>query len=320
VRIGGLLTSAFVHFDIWHVLFNMWWLKDFGALLEPTLGRSRYILFVIVSAVVSSGAELAVTSQTGVGFSGVVYAMFGYLLAARRTQPAYQQILTKQTVIWLLGWLILCVVLTYAQVWRVANAAHMAGFLFGYCVGNVFAAQVRVVLNKAALSALIAVTVLSVVYMPWSETWKHRRTYAEMIAIGNAAAAGNAEAQYKYSGILSRYGKKAEETSWLKKAANQQYLPAMNALAWNLATDRDDALRDGNEAVKLAEQACQRDNWKNSQYVDTLAAAYAEVERWNDAAKTQKLAITKSEGESAETKATFESRLQQYLRREKVRE
>lgn len=316
----GLLTSAFVHFGIWHVLFNMWWLKDFGTLLEPTLGRSRYVLFLILSAVVSSGAELAVMGQPGVGFSGVVYAMFGYLLAARHTQPAYQQILTKQTIIWLLGWLILCVVLTYAQIWRIANAAHIAGFLFGYCVGNALVAKIRVALNKAVLSALIVLTVLSVVYMPWSETWKHRRAYAEMIGIGDAAAAGNAEAQYKYSGILSQYGKKAEEMSWLRKAAEQQYLPAINALAWNLATDKDDTLRDGNEAVRIAEKACQKDNWKNSQYVDTLAAAYAEVERWDDAVKTQRLAITKLGADSGETKTSFESRLQQYLRHEKVRE
>ena len=32
----GLLTSALVHFEIWHFLFNMWWAKDFGKLLEPT--------------------------------------------------------------------------------------------------------------------------------------------------------------------------------------------------------------------------------------------------------------------------------------------
>ena len=316
----GLLTSAFVHFGIWHVLFNMWWLKDFGAVLESTLGRSKYGLFVIAAAVVSSGAELALTSQTGVGFSGVIYAMFGYLLAARRIQPLYQQILTRQTIIWLLGWLILCIVLTYTDVWQVGNAAHVAGFLFGYCVGNAFTVRARVALSRTALSALIALTVLSVAYVPWSETWRHRDTYAEMIAVGDAAAAGNAEEQYRYAMILSRYGKKAEEMSWLKKAAGQEHIPAMNALAWNLATDRDDTLRDGKEAVKLAEKVCQKDNWKDSQYVDTLAAAYAEVERWNDTVKTRQLAISKLGTEAEETKASFDGRLKQYLRHEKARE
>jgi membrane associated rhomboid family serine protease len=316
----GLLTSAFVHFEFWHVLFNMWWLKDFGALLEPSLGRTRYVLFIVLSAAVSSGAELAVMSETGIGFSGVVYAMFGYLLAARHTEPAYQRILTKGTIVWLLGWLVLCVVLTYAGIWRVANAAHIAGFLFGYCATNAFAARVRAALNKTALSALVALTVLSVAYMPWSETWKHRKAYAEIIAMGDAAEAGNVEAQHKYAGILSRYGKKADEMAWLKKAADQEYVPAMNDLAWNLATNRDDASRDGKEAVKLAERACRKDNWKDPQYIDTLAAAYAEAEQWDDAVKTQRLAISKSGADGVKGKASLESRLQQYLRREKARE
>lgn len=316
----GLLTSAFVHFDIWHIFFNMWWLKDFGTLLEPTLSRSKYVLFVITAAVISSGAELAATGQTGVGFSGVVYAMFGYLLAARHVQPLYQRVMTKQTIIWLLSWLILCVVLTYAQVWRVANAAHIAGFLFGYCIGNVFAARVRVALSKAVLSALIALTVLSVAYMPWSETWRHRSTYARFIATGDEAAAGNPEAQYRYAGILMQYGEKVEALSWLKKSASQDYVASMNELAWTLATDRDDALRDGAEAVRLAEKACQKDNWKEPRYADTLAAAYAEVERWDDAVRTQKFAISRMGGEDAKTTASFKARLQQYSRHEKVRE
>jgi rhomboid protease GluP len=316
----ALLTSAFVHFDIWHILFNMWWLKDFGALLEPAMSRSKYLLFIITAAVVSSGAELAVTSQTGIGFSGVVYAMFGYILAARHVEPLYQRIVTKQTTVLLLGWLILCIVLTYTQVWRVANAAHIAGFLFGYCVGNAFAVRVRAVLNKIILSALIALTILSAVYMPWSETWRHRGTFAKIIAMGDAAAAGNPDAQYRYAGILIQYGKKAEAMSWLKKSASQDYIPAMNELAWMLATDRDDARRDGAEAVKLAESACQKDNWKDPQYLDTLAAAYAEVGRWDDAVKTQELAISRSAGENADTKASFESRLKMLLRHEKIRE
>jgi tetratricopeptide (TPR) repeat protein len=269
---------------------------------------------------VSSGAELAVTGEAGVGFSGVVYAMLGYVLAARHTQPLYQRILTRQTTVWLLGWLILCIVLTYTGVWRVANAAHIGGFLFGYCLSNAFTVRVRVSLNKIVLSAMIALTVLSAVYMPWSGTWKHRGAYAKIIAIGDEAAAGNPDAQYRYAGILVQYGKKAEAMSWLKKSASQDYVPAINDLAWSLATDRNDVLRDGPEAVKLAEKACQKSNWKEPQYVDTLAAAYAEVKRWEDAVRTQELAISKLGNEDAKTRASFESRLQQYLRHQQVRD
>jgi hypothetical protein len=54
--------------------------------------------------------------------------------------------------------------------------------------------------------------------------------------------------------------------------------------------------------------------------MDTLAAAYAEVERWDDAVRTQKLAISRLAGATLKTKASFEARLQKYSQHEKVRE
>ncbi len=176
----GLLTSAFVHFDLWHILFNMWWLKDFGTMLEPTMGRVKYLMLIIPAAVVSSGAQLALFNQTGIGFSGVIYAMFGYALAARHVVPRYQQIVTRQTILWLSGWLVLCIVLTIIHVWNVANAAHVAGLLFGFCVGNVFTARVYAVLSRICLAFLIVLTALSAVYMPWSRTWKLRGPVASL--------------------------------------------------------------------------------------------------------------------------------------------
>jgi tetratricopeptide (TPR) repeat protein/membrane associated rhomboid family serine protease len=167
----GLLTSALVHGAFWHILFNMWWLKDFGALLEPTMGRVKYLLFIIAAAIVSSGAELALTNDTGIGFSGVVYAMFGYALAARHIKPLYQQLVTKQTIVWLLGWLVLCIILTVTGVWNIANGSHIAGFFFGYCIGNAFIARAYVTLSRLGLVLLIVLTVLSATYMPWSELW-----------------------------------------------------------------------------------------------------------------------------------------------------
>lgn len=167
----GMFTTAFTHIAVWHILFNMWWLKDFGNLLEPTMGRIKFILFILAAAAVSSGAQLALTDDTGIGFSGVVYAMFGYMLAARNVEPVYQKIVDKQTIVWLMGWLVLCIVLTVAGIWSVANGSHIAGFLFGLCIGYTFTARSYILVSRLGLVLLIALTVLSATYMPWSEAW-----------------------------------------------------------------------------------------------------------------------------------------------------
>lgn len=56
--------------------------------------------------------------------------------------------------------------------------------------------------------------------------------------------------------------------------------------AWALATDSQAAGRNGPLAVKLAEDACQRTHYQESFMVGTLAAAYAEAGRFEDAIST----------------------------------
>ncbi len=316
----ALVTSAFVHFAFWHILFNMWWARDFGTILEPTMGRGRYLLFIAAAAVVSSGCQLALSDQTGIGFSGVVYAMFGYGLAARSVEPRYQHIISKQTVQWLLGWLVLCIVLSVADVWNVANAAHVGGFLFGFFAGNAFTARRHVQLYRAGLALLALVVALSLTYMPWSESWRLRDEIAAYLAAIEGAYAGDPSAQYLYGQSLIVEGNKAEGVSWLRKSAEQGNVSAMNDLAWTLATDLEEAIRDGEEAVKWGEQACETDGWERASYVDTLAAAYAETGQWAEAVATQELAIGKLTEEEKEGEASYEARLRKYLNQERHRQ
>ncbi|MCI5126085.1 MAG: rhomboid family intramembrane serine protease, partial [Candidatus Electrothrix sp. AR5] len=292
--VWGLATAAFVHFDFWHILFNMWWTKDFGRVLEPGMGQKNYLLFILCAAVVSSGAQLLLSDQTGIGFSGVVYAMFGFGVVARRAHPQYREIVDTRTVQWLLGWLVLCIILTYFDVLNIANAAHVGGLVFGLCVGMVFVSRSYVGLCSLVLVLLAAMTVLSVTYLPWSEGWRSRYEVLQIVEVGKRAKAGDPEAQYLYGDFLTNYAaNKAEGISWLRKSASQEYVPAMNGIAWILATNSDPALRNGTEAIELALRACEKDGWKSAAYLDTLAAAYAEADKWDEAIATQQRAVEK---------------------------
>jgi len=64
-----------------------------------------------------------------------------------------------------------------------------------------------------------------------------------------------------------------------------------NELAWVLAT-RDESTEDEHrEAVALAESACRRTDNENATFLDTLAAAYAAVGRYEDALNTAQKAL-----------------------------
>jgi tetratricopeptide (TPR) repeat protein len=56
-----------------------------------------------------------------------------------------------------------------------------------------------------------------------------------------------------------------------------------NTTAWLLATHPSSAVRNGREAVELAQQACQQTTFGNPNYLDTLAAAYAEAGKFAEA-------------------------------------
>jgi tetratricopeptide (TPR) repeat protein len=64
-------------------------------------------------------------------------------------------------------------------------------------------------------------------------------------------------------------------------------------LAWQFATCADRRLRSGILAVHFAEQACQATDFRRPEYLDTLAAAYAEAGRFDqaEAAARQALAL-----------------------------
>jgi tetratricopeptide (TPR) repeat protein len=64
-----------------------------------------------------------------------------------------------------------------------------------------------------------------------------------------------------------------------------------NNLAWMLATSPDPQFRNGSEAVKWAENACVLTHYQATVYLGTLAAAYAEAGRFQEAMTTASNAV-----------------------------
>src|SRR5215471_11720924 len=75
-QLWRLFTGIFLHVDILHLLFNLYWLWMFGTLLERTFGHARTAFIVILLAIGSSAFEFAL-DRGGVGLSGVGYGLFG---------------------------------------------------------------------------------------------------------------------------------------------------------------------------------------------------------------------------------------------------
>jgi tetratricopeptide (TPR) repeat protein len=79
-----------------------------------------------------------------------------------------------------------------------------------------------------------------------------------------------------------------------------------NLLAWIEATCPDSSLRDGKEAISAATKACELTNWKESSWIDTLAAAYAESGDFQRAIQFEEQALRTGRLPESEQKAMQE--------------
>ncbi|MGA9778384.1 MAG: tetratricopeptide repeat protein [Verrucomicrobiia bacterium] len=91
---------------------------------------------------------------------------------------------------------------------------------------------------------------------------------------------------FVYLGMtLGQSGRNQEAVAAYRAALklNPDLPEALNNLALILATSSDDGLRNGPEAVQLAERACQLTQYRQPLFIETLAAAYAEAGRFQEA-------------------------------------
>ena len=148
-----LITPAFLHFGWLHIVFNCLWLWDLGRRVEQVMGHLNMFMLFLVIAVVSNASqfEFGGGGLFG-GMSGVVYGLLGFSWVAPQLQPAWPIQPPKAIMIFMVGWLVVCMsgMVEVLGFGAIANAAHLGGLLCGAVVGAVFAGFSRLDSDKAA--------------------------------------------------------------------------------------------------------------------------------------------------------------------------
>lgn len=99
---------------------------------------------------------------------------------------------------------------------------------------------------------------------------------------------------------------------------NSKRANELNSTARRGATSIDERYRNGPRAVEFATEACEKSDWKRPEFIDTLAAAYAECRDFDQAIKWQNKAIELATGVTV--KAEAEQRLRLYRDHQPCRE
>ncbi len=115
--------------------------------------------------------------------------------------------------------------------------------------------------------------------------------------------------------LLIGQSKLSEAAIHLREALRLRHdWPQMaNNLAWILATAKDDRLRDAAEAIRLVEPICRDASAREATHLDTLAAAYAEAGRFDEAVAVAQTALEMALAtQQVETAEKIRSRLELY--------
>jgi TPR repeat protein len=102
----------------------------------------------------------------------------------------------------------------------------------------------------------------------------------------------------------------AKAAKWYRSVIESGNASELNDIAWSLATSARTEGRDGRNAIAFAQKAVEATGRNEPNYVDTLAAAYAEAGDFQKAVAIQEEAIALLKDEAA--KKDFSSRLKVY--------
>ncbi len=133
----------------------------------------------------------------------------------------------------------------------------------------------------------------------------HNNLGSVLLRLGNSAEAlqhfrealrldpANAGAHYNVGSLLRARGRFSEALGPFREAVRLKpdWLPAVTSLAWLLATVPDAALRDANQAIRLAERGVDLSGRGDPVALDVLAAAYAAAGDFDRAVATAQAAL-----------------------------
>ncbi len=135
----ALITSAFLHADLLHLLGNMLFLWIFGPNIEDKLGKIGFITFYLVAAVASGALHAFFSNYPAIGASGAIAGITGaYLILFPRTTIKCLFFFFMIGIIvipawWFIAFSIAWDFLAPAISGRtgVAHLAHIGGYIYG---------------------------------------------------------------------------------------------------------------------------------------------------------------------------------------------
>jgi rhomboid protease GluP len=184
-----LFTACFLHIGILHLLFNMYALIFIGIILEPYMGKTRFLAAYLISGIAASVASLWWHDLTiSAGASGAIFGMYGVFLALLTTniidKSAKNAFVTSIVVF--VGYNLLNGLKANSGI---DNAAHIGGLLSGLIIGYAFVPSLKQFDNKkinyltiAGLSIILFISSIAIYINLPNDIGKYEKEMEQFVA------------------------------------------------------------------------------------------------------------------------------------------
>ena len=159
IRLGDyfrLLTGAFIHVDIIHLVFNGYALYVIGNQIENFYGKKKFIIIYLISALTGSLLSICMLNTFSNGASGAIFGLLGSLLYFGFHYRVYfgSVILNK-----VLPVIIINLIIGF-MIGGINNFSHIGGLIGGFLVSMALGIN-----SKDKTSDRVNGTILTVIYI-----------------------------------------------------------------------------------------------------------------------------------------------------------
>lgn len=151
-NILGFFTSAFLHADWAHFIFNMLYLWIFGNAVNSKLGNKKYLILYTAATLTSSLGHLILSDVPALGASGAINGVIGFYFALYLNNYitifwffffiylrfGIKEVSSKWIIIF---WLLSDIIGAYFGWGNTAYGAHLGGFVGGFILAILFLKQ-----------------------------------------------------------------------------------------------------------------------------------------------------------------------------------
>ncbi|MGI6324495.1 MAG: rhomboid family intramembrane serine protease [Bacilli bacterium] len=151
-----LITCAFLHIGLLHLLFNCYALYVIGSQIESFYGKAKYIIIYLFSALIGSLMSMLFTDAISAGASGAIFGLLGALLYFGYHYRIYLGNVMRSQIIPLI---IFNLMLGFILV-GIDNAAHIGGLMGGILISMALGIK-----EKTSLTDRINGTIMSIIFL-----------------------------------------------------------------------------------------------------------------------------------------------------------